>query len=383
MEDFIPIARVGLGREEIEEVVAVLRSGWLTTGPRTKEFERQCREYLGCRHVLAVNSCTAALHLALSAIDLKPDDEVITSPLTFPASVNSILYVGATPVLADVDPATLNLSPNAVLSKLTPKTKAIVVVHYAGAPAEMDEFRTLANERGLTLVEDAAQAMGATYKERHVGSDSRMACFSFHPAKNITTGEGGILATDDDEVEKIARLRSWHGIDRSAHKRYREGGSWYYEVQELGFKYNMTDIQAAIGLHQLRRLDDANRERRQIASDYDDVFRPMEHVRVAPERPYTEDARNLYWMVLNRERHDRSRFIEALKNRKVGSGVHFILVHMHPYYRRRFGWSEGLCPEAERAYRGLVSVPLWHGMSSDERQRVIDGVVESLRESRV
>jgi dTDP-4-amino-4,6-dideoxygalactose transaminase len=382
MSDFIPIARVQLGQAEVDEVTATLRSGWLTTGPRTRDFEEKSRAYLGCAHALALNSGTAALHLACSALGLGPGDEVVTTPLTFAASVNAILYVGATPVLADVDAATLNLSPEAAAAAITPRTRAVLVVHYGGLPADLDAFSALARERGLALIEDAAHAMGARWRGRRVGQDAQAACFSFHPVKNMTSGEGGLLVTAADEVERLARLRSWHGIDKSALARFQQGGNWYYEVQELGFKYNMTDVQAAIGLHQLARLDAANEERRAIAREYDQAFGALPGVAVAPTVAEAEETRHLYWLVLDPEMYDRGRFIDALATRQIGSGVHYIPVHMHPYYRRRFGWSEGLCPRAERAFQGLVSIPIWQGMSAEQRARVAEAVPAALREVR-
>jgi dTDP-4-amino-4,6-dideoxygalactose transaminase len=382
MNDFVPIAKAQLTEDEVSEVAAVLRSGWLTTGPRTREFEERCRIYLGCQHAIAVSSGTAALHLALSSLNVGPGDEVITTPLTFAATVNAILYVGATPVLADVDPLTLNLSPMDVASKVTSRTRAILVVHYGGAAANMRAIEELAGKNGLVVVEDAAHAMGASYQGQRIGSSSRAACFSFHPVKNMTTGEGGLLATCEDEIERIARLRSWHGIDKNALKRYEAGGSWYYEVQELGFKYNLTDIQAAIGIHQLDRLDAANTERRAIAAEYDAAFRDLPGVQVAAVRQEAQDARHLYWMVLDARCYDRDRFISSLAARGIGTSVHYIPIHLHPYYQRRFGWGVGLCPVAERIYQGLVSIPLFHGMTWKHRQRVVQAVPAALQEAR-
>jgi len=382
MSDFIPIAKVQITDAELEGADAVLRSGWLTTGPRTREFEQLCKSYIGCKHALALNSGTAALHLAVSALNIGPGDEVITTPLTFAASVNAILYVGATPVLADIDPATLNLLPEAVEARITERTRAILVVHYGGAPVDMDAFNRIADKHNLEIIEDAAHAMGARYRGERVGARSRAACFSFHPVKNMTTGEGGLLVTDDDDVERLARLRSWHGIDKSALNRYEKGGSWYYEVQDLGFKYNMTDLQAVIGIQQLDRLDGVNRERREIAAQYDSMFRELERVSVAPIRPETEDARHLYWIVLDSQFYDRDKFIANLASHGIGTSVHYIPIHLHPYYQRRFGWAEGLLPSAERVYSGLVTIPLFHGMTAEQRERVVQAVPDSLMRAR-
>lgn len=380
-EPFIPIVRAQLEADERREVVETLLSGWITTGPRTAEFEGRCRAYLGCEHAVAVSSCTAALHLAVSSLGLGPGDEVIVPPLTFAATVNAILYVGATPVLADVDPATLNLSPEATEASITPRTKAVMVVHYGGAPADMVALRRLAETRALHLLEDAAQAMGASERGIRVGAQSEAACFSFHPAKNITTGEGGLLTTNDEEIARVARLRSWHGIDKNAHKRYAEGGKWYYEVQELGFKYNMTDIQAAIGIHQLQRLDAINEKRRRMARKYDKYLRAIRGIRVAPQRDGAVESRHLYWLVLDAERYNRDRFIDAMTERGIGTSVHYVPIHYHPYYQRRFGWRKGLCPEAERAYEGLVSIPLWQGLTSAQCERVLESVAASARDA--
>jgi dTDP-4-amino-4,6-dideoxygalactose transaminase len=382
MSDFIPIAKVQITDAELEGADAVLRSGWLTTGPRTRDFEQLCKSYIGCKHALALSSGTAALHLAVSALNIGPGDEVITTPLTFAASVNAILYVGATPVLADVDPTTLNLSPEAVEASITESTKAILVVHYGGAPVDMDAFNRIADKHNLAIIEDAAHAMGARYRGERVGARSRAACFSFHPVKNMTTGEGGLLVTDDDDVERLARLRSWHGIDKSALNRYEKGGSWYYEVQDLGFKYNMTDLQAVIGIQQLNRLDSVNRERREIAAQYDSMFRELDGVNVAPIRLETEDARHLYWVVLDSQFYDRDKFISNLASYGIGTSVHYIPIHLHPYYQRRFGWGEGMLPSAERVYSGLVTIPLFHGMTAEQRGRVVRAVPDSLMRAR-
>jgi dTDP-4-amino-4,6-dideoxygalactose transaminase len=373
-DEFVPIARVRITDSERAAVDAVLRSGWLTTGPRTVEFEARCRELIGCAHALALASGTAALHLALSALGLGPGDEVVTTPLTFAATVNAILYVGATPVLADVDPATLSLDPEAAAARVGPRTRAILPVHFGGAPADLDRLHSLCDTRKLALVEDAAQAMGARYRGARVGACARAACFSFHPVKNMTTGEGGLLATSDPEVDRLARLRSWHGIDKNALARYREGGSWRYAVEDLGWKYNFTDIQAALGLGQLERLDAANAERRAIAAEYDRALCDLPEVARAPARPEIEDARQIYWLVLNPDRYDRERFIAAMAERKIATAVHYIPIHLHPYYRRRLGFRDGQCPIAERAFAGLVSVPLFPGMSARERERVIEGI---------
>jgi dTDP-4-amino-4,6-dideoxygalactose transaminase len=379
---FIPIAKVSVTEEEIAEVTRVLRSGWLTTGKKSREFEDRFREYVGAKHALALNSGTAALHLAASALGLGPGDEMITSPLTFAATVNCALFVGATPVLADVDARTLNLSPAAVEAAITPRTRAIALVHMGGLPCDMEAFQALARKHDLQIIEDACHAVGATYGGKRIGSTSRAACFSFHPVKNMTTGEGGMLVTDDDGVEKLARLRSWHGIDKSALARYETGGSWYYEVQDLGFKYNITDIASVLGIGQLARIEAINAERREIAAQFDAAFARIEGLRVAPRLADRESSHHLYWVVLDPAAYDRDKFIAALATRQIGSGVHYIPIHHHPYYQRRFGWQRGLCPVAERAFEGVVSLPLWQGMSASERARVIEGVPAALAESR-
>lgn len=379
---FIPIAKVSITDDEVAEVVRVLRSGWLTTGKKTQEFEQRFREYLGCKHALALNSGTAALHLAASALGLGPGDEMITSPLTFAATVNCALYVGATPVLADVDERTLNLSPAAVEAKIGPRTKAIAVVHFGGLPADMEALSAIARKHGLQIIEDACHAVGATFGGKKIGASSRAACFSFHPVKNMTTGEGGMLVTDDDGVERLARLRAWHGIDKSALNRYEKGGSWYYEVQDLGFKYNITDIASVLGIGQLARIDTINRERGEISAEYDRAFASLSGVRVAPRLPDRTSSNHLYWIVLDPAQYDRDKFVAALGARQVGSGVHYIPIHYHPYYRERFGWKRGLCPAAERVFEGVVSLPLWHGMSASERTRVVEAVHEGLKEAR-
>jgi perosamine synthetase len=237
----------------------------------------------------------------------------------------------------------------------------------------------MAQSHGIPIVEDAAHAMGACYRGQRIGAKSRAACFSFHPVKNITTGEGGLLATCDEDLERRARLLSWHGIDKSALARFEKGGSWYYEVQDLGFKYNMTDLQAAIGIAQLARLDAANAERRRIAAQYDAAFLSLEGIRVAPAQKEDENSRHIYWMVLDSDRYLRDRFIEALASAGIGTSVHYIPIHFHPYYQRRFGWGRGLCPIAESAFAGLVTIPLFHGMRAEQVERVMEAVPSALK----
>jgi dTDP-4-amino-4,6-dideoxygalactose transaminase len=373
---YLPVALPLTGEAEKRELIEALESGWITTGPRVKQFEAALAEMVGAEHVVCVDSCTAALHLALVDLDLQPGDEVVTSPLTFCSTVNTIVHAGGTPVLADVEPDTLNLDPGRLAAAITPRTRAVIPVHYAGHPCEMDAILDLAERHGIPVIEDAAHAIGASYRDRPVGSMGDVTCFSFYATKNLTTAEGGALATDHADRAERARLLSLHGMSKDAWKRYTSAGSWYYEVVAPGFKYNMTDLEAALGLHQLRRLPGFNRRRRELAGRYDAAFRDHPAVEIPAWRREVDHAYHLYpiRLELDHLRIDRARFIEELKAENIGTTVHFIPVHYHPYYRDRLGLSRGDLPVAEAAYERLVSLPLYPGMSDSDADDVIAAV---------
>jgi dTDP-4-amino-4,6-dideoxygalactose transaminase len=364
-----------VGEDEIQEVVDTLRSSWITTGPKTRRFETEFRDYVGAPGALALNSCTAALHTALVTLGIGPGDEVITTPMTFAASVNVIEHVGARPVLVDVEPDTLNLDPAAVEAALTPRTRAIIPVHYAGHPVDLDPILELAERHGATVLEDAAHALPARYRGRMIGSGSNPAAFSFYATKNLTTAEGGAL-TGSPELLDRARVVSLHGMSRDAWKRYDKGGSWFYEVLLPGFKYNMTDIQASLGLVQLRRMEAFQARRREVVDAYTRAFAAAEALQVPVERPEVEHAWHLYVLRLRPEALtiDRDRFVQELTERNIGTSVHFIPVHLHPYYRDRYGYRPEDFPVAYGNYRRMLSLPLHPGLTDQDVQDVIEAV---------
>ena len=374
-QEFLPFAPPLIGEEEINEVVATLRSGWITTGPKTKRFETNLAAYLGASGALALNSCTAALHTALVTLGVGPGDEVITTPLTFAASVNVIEHVGARPVLVDVEADTLNIDPALVERAITPRTKAIIPVHFAGHPVDLDPLYDAAQRRGLAVLEDAAHALAARYKGRLIGSGENPVAFSFYATKNLTTGEGGMLTGNPEFLER-ARLISLHGMSRDAWKRYDKGGKWYYEVLYPGFKYNMTDIQAALGLWQLKKLPGFEERRRAVVALYDQAFAQEDALETPVERPEVEHAWHLYVLRLRLEalRIDRDQFIEELTNRNIGTSVHFIPIHLHPYYRDKYAFTPQSYPIAYSNYRRMISLPLNVRLSDADVADVIEAV---------
>lgn len=374
---FLPFSPPAISEEEIAAVADTLRSAWITTGPKTKRFESEFAQYLGAPAALALNSCTAGLHLALVTLSIGPGDEVITTPMTFCSSVNVIEHVGARPVLADIEPDTLTIDPVRVAEAITPRTRAIMPVHYAGHPADMTPLLELARQHGLYLVEDAAHALPATYREQRIGTIGDLTAFSFYATKNLTTAEGGMLTGAPELIER-ARLLSLHGMSRDAWKRYDANGSWYYEVVEAGWKYNMTDIQAAIGLVQLQRLETMQRRRREIVARYNAAFGQLDALQTPTERSDAESAWHLYVLRLNLDRLsiDRARFIEELKARNIGTSVHFIPIHLHPYYRDKYGFQPEDFPVAYREYQRLLSLPLHPGLSDAD----VDDVIAAVRD---
>ncbi len=383
----IAFNRPEIGEEEIGEVVAVLRSGWLTTGERTARFEREFCAYTGARHALALNSGTAAIHLALAALGIGPGDEVITTPLTFCATVNSILHVGATPVLADVD-GNGNLSPRSVAGRITPRTRALLPVHLGGMPCRMDELWTLARRHKLAVVEDAAHAVGTHYRGEHLGhaasSLSDAVAYSFYATKNMTTGEGGMVTTNRKELAARMRLLALHGVSRDAWNRYSENGHWYYEVLEPGFKYNLSDIQSALGIQQLRRLESFIARRAEVAALYNRLLDGMEELKTPHDCGYGRHAWHLYILCLKAERLNigRNEFLEELRRRKVGASVHFIPIPKHPFFARWAEAEHNRCPKALALYERMVSLPLYPGLTEDEVRRVAAAVREIVSAAR-
>ena len=375
-EAFLPFAQPEIGQEEIDEVVDTLRSGWLTAGPKVRAFEEAFRDMTAAEHAVALASCTAGLHLALLAAGIGADDEVITTPLTFAATVNVILHAGATPVLADVREDDYNIDPAEVERRITPHTKAIIPVHYGGQPSRMDELLALAQGHGLRVIEDAAHALGARYREQPIGALSDAAVFSFYPIKPITTGQGGMLTTNDAALAERVRLLSLHGLSKSAWDRYSEQGSWAYQVLAPGFNYVMTDIQAAIGIQQLARLEAFQARRTQLAGAYDRLFADVPEVIRPPTRDDVVHAWHLYpiRLDLDRLRISREQFIDELRERGIGVSVHFIPIHLHPYFQETLELSEGGYPVVERIFAGLISLPLYPRMQASDVVRVSDAV---------
>ncbi|HVH08857.1 MAG TPA: DegT/DnrJ/EryC1/StrS aminotransferase family protein [Gemmatimonadales bacterium] len=377
---FLPFSPPAVGEEEIAEVVDTLRSGWITTGPKTKRFEAAFATYLGAPEALALSSCTAALHTALATLGIGPGDEVITTPLTFTATVNVIEHVGARPVLVDVEPDTLNIDPRAVEAALTPRTRAIIPVHYAGHPVDLDALSALATSRGCTIVEDAAHALPARYKGRLIGASGNPVAFSFYATKNLTTAEGGMLTAEPEFLAR-ARILSLHGMSRDAWKRYDQRGSWFYEVLLPGFKYNMTDIQAALGLTQLRKLEQFQRRRGEIVREYHRAFGDAPALELPVTRPEVEHAWHLYVVRLRPEALtiDRERFLQELAARNIGTSVHFIPIHLHPYYRQRYGFAPTSFPVAFDNYQRMLSLPLHPRLTDRDVGDVIEAVHDVLR----
>ena len=375
--NFLPFAPHAIGEDEIQEVVDTLRSAWITTGPKTHRFEQAFATYLEAPAALAVNSCTAALHTLLVAHGIGPGDEVITTPLTFTATVNVIEHVGARPVFADVQADTLNIDPAAIARALTRRTRAVVPVHYAGHPAELDPIRALAAAANAVVIEDAAHALPARYNGQLIGEGGHAAAFSFYATKNLTTAEGGMLTGDVDLVDQ-ARLISLHGMSRNAWKRYEKGGSWRYDVLVPGFKYNMTDIQASLGLGQLRRLDEFHRRRTEIAGMYTRAFVGHDALDLPACARHIEHAWHLYVLRLRPGtlRIDRDRFIDEMTERQIGTSVHFIPVHMQPYYRDRYGYRPESFPVACENFYRMLSLPLHPRMTDGDVADVIDAVLD-------
>jgi perosamine synthetase len=370
--NLLPYGRHWIDGDDIAAVVAVLQSDWLTTGPTVTHFEQVFAEATGAKHAIAVNSGTAALHAATFALDIRRGDEVIVSPMTFAASANCVVYQGGTPVFADVAPDTLLLDPAAVEAKITPRTRAIVAVDYAGQPCDYNALRSLANRYGIGLIADACHSIGGSYRERPVGTLADLSCFSLHPVKHITTGEGGVVTTNEDGfAERMRRFRT-HGIT-SDHRQREEAGSWFYEMVDLGYNYRITDIQCALGKSQLAKLPRWIERRQEIARRYDQVFAAMEGVRALAIRPEVLHAYHLYVVRLAR-RVDRAHAFTALRAEGIGVNVHYVPVHLHPFYQERFGTQPGLCPIAESAYERIVSLPIFPRMTDGDVEDVLTAV---------
>lgn len=373
---FVPFHLPEIGDEEIFSVVDTLRSGWLTTGHKVKQFQEQFAKAVGARHAVATSSGTAALHLALHAIGVKEGDEVIVPTMTFAATAEAVQYLRARPVLVDCQSDTLNLDPDRVERAITARTKVILPVHFGGHPCEMDRILQIAKQYHLRVVEDGAHALPAWYQGRMVGTISGVTCFSFYATKTLTTGEGGMATTEDPEWADRMRIMSLHGISKDAWKRYSSEGSWYYEIIAPGYKYNLTDIAAAIGIEQLKKCNRLWEARSRIAAMYDEGFRDLSEIRPPVCKPYVQHAWHLYviQLELERLRITRNEFIEALEKENIGTSVHFIPLHMHPYYRNMFGYHSSDFPTASALFERIVSLPIYPRMRAADVQDVIHAV---------
>jgi dTDP-4-amino-4,6-dideoxygalactose transaminase len=382
--EFIPFHRPAIGEDEIRSVVETLKSGWLTTGPKVKRFEEDFARYVGCRHAVAVNSGTAALHLALDAIGIKEGDEVIVPAMTFAATAEVVLYFKAKPVLVDCQRDTLNLDPTHVEAAITSKTKAIIPVHFGGQPCEMDRILEIAKKHNLRVIEDAAHALPASHLGCRIGTVGDITCFSFYATKTITTGEGGMATTDNSEWAERIRMMSLHGISHDAWKRYTREGSWYYEILYPGFKYNLTDIAAAIGIEQLKKCDEFWEGRQRIAMNYAKAFADLKEIQVPMCRNDVQHAWHLFVIQLNLERLkiNRNQFLEALREKEIGTSVHFIPLHLHPYYRDKFGYKPEDFPNASTAFERIVSLPIYPKMTEGNVRDVVVAVRKLIQEYR-
>ena len=374
-------------------MLEALRSGWITTGPKAKRFEKEFAEYVGAKHALAVSHCTGALHLALWALGIERGDEVITTPFTFTATAEILGYLGARPVFVDVDPGTFNISPARIEEALengaNKKVRALLPVHFAGQTCDMDRILKIARHYNLKVVEDAAHAAGSA---RHmdgrgmakVGTIGDITCFSFYATKNFTTAEGGMITTADDALAEKIAVASLHGMNKDAWKRYDKSGSWFYEIHDMGFKYNLSDVHAAIGLAQLKRADDFQRRRNEIARAYNEAFRAEESLRAAYSEPGIEHAWHLYVLRLRPElmKIGRNQFVEMLRERGVGCSVHCIPLHTMHYYQRNYGYRDGDFPVANDIYSRCLSLPIYAAMTDDDLNYVIETVLAIARENR-
>lgn len=380
----VPFHLPDLGEEEAQAAADVVRSGWLTMGPKTIEFEREFASYIGVRHAVGVNSCTAALHVALDAIGLSQGDEVLVPTNTFTATAEVVVYFKAIPILVDIDPVTLCMDPADAEKKMTSKTRAIIPVHFAGQPCDMDKIRQLALEHHLEVVEDAAHSLPASYRGTPVGAISKLTAFSFYATKTMTTGEGGMVTTNDDDLAARMKIMRLHGIGRDAWKRYSSEGSWHYEVLSAGFKYNLTDIQSAIGLVQLTKCTQMRNRREEIALKYNEAFSQCEQLQAPTVLEDRESAWHLYVLRLNLDQLTigRAEIIERFKQRGIGTSVHFIPLHMHPYYRDSYGYHDESLPIATAEYQRSISLPIYPGMSPDQIEYVIEQVLRIVSSAR-
>lgn len=367
----IPYGRQMIDEDDIQAVVEVLRGDFLTTGPKITEFEQAVCNYTGAKYAVAIANGTAALHAACFAAGIKPGDEVITTPITFAASSNCVLYCGGTPVFADVKPDTYNIDPEDIRRKITEKTKAIIAVDYTGQPCELDEIREIAKEHNLLVIEDGAHALGADYKGKKIGSVSDMTTFSFHPVKHITTGEGGMIVTNDEKLYNRLKLFRSHGITRDERFLTKNEGDWYYQQLELGYNYRITDIQCALGVSQMRKLDKFVERRKELVRRYNEAFEKIPQI-VCPTQ---KEGCNNSWHLYVIQVEDRKEVFDKLRQAGINVNVHYIPVYKHPYYQEH-GYEKVCCPNAEKLYEHIISLPLYPGLTDEEQDYVIEQVIK-------
>jgi dTDP-4-amino-4,6-dideoxygalactose transaminase len=372
----IPYCQALIEEDEIKEVIDTLRYGWMTMGPKTIKLEKLLAKYLGVKHVVVVSSCTAALHLSLIALGIKKGDEVITTPFTFVSTANVIIQTGAKPVFVDIKRDTYDIDPKKIEKAINKRTKAIIPVDYAGQPCDLEAILDIAKKYNLFVIEDAAHTMGAEYKNKKIGNFSTTTCFSFYATKNMTTCEGGAIATNNSRIAEKVKILRLHGMDRDAWRRYSEKGSWYYEIRDCGWKYNLIDMQAAIGIHQLKKIDKLNNVRRKYAEIYNKEFKKIKEIIIPPVKPNVKHVYYLYPILL--KTYDREKFIKKMKEKGIGCSVHFIPLHLHPFYKRKFGFRKGDFPNSEWVYEREVSLPLYPKMKEGDVRYVIKSVKEIL-----
>ena len=365
----IPYGKQTIEQDDIQAVVDVLKSDFLTTGPKIAEFEQTVADYVGAKYAVAISNGTSALHAACFAAGIEPGVEVITTPLTFAASANCVLYCGGTPVFADVDPKTYNIDPEDIQRKITDRTKAIIAVHLAGQPCDMDAIHSIAREHGLIVIEDGAHALGSVYKGKKVGSMSDMTTFSFHPVKPITTGEGGMIVTDNEDFYKKMILFRSHGITRDDSMMTRNDGPWFYQQFNLGYNYRITDIQCALGCSQMKKLDRFLARRKEIVARYNEAFADCDNIITPYQLSDTESGWHLY--IVQVKKCDRRQVFENMREKGIGVNVHYIPVYMHPYYQEH-GYENVHCANAEEIYSHIISLPLYPGLTSEQQDYVID-----------
>ncbi|MEE9165669.1 MAG: DegT/DnrJ/EryC1/StrS family aminotransferase [Nitrospinota bacterium] len=383
--ELLPFHQASIGEEEVKEIIQTLNSGWLTTGQKTRLFEKTFADYIGCKHAIGLNSCTAGLHLSLVVSGISSGDEVITSPITFPATTNVIVHQNAKPVFVDVEPETLNINCSEIESKINNSTKAILPVHFAGHPCDMDTIISLAQKHNLSVIEDAAHALESKYHNKKIGAIGNFTAFSFYATKNITTGEGGMLTTNDDNYADKLRILSLQGISKNACQRYGKDGFQHWELLMPGYKYNMFDMQASLGIHQIKKVESFLNRRVQIVKKYNDAFEKTEEIQLLKPESNIKHAHHLYVIVIKTEnlKVSRDEVLNEIQKRGIGVAVHFRSLHLQPFFKQHFNYKKGMFPQAEYLSDRVISLPLYPKMTDEDVSRVIEtvlGVLHSFRQ---